>query len=164
VAGGDDRKIVITRCVCICGRSRSQVQTQQVIERMGNTAQELSMSIEGVKSTVVNASMRQAEQTKQGERAEPVAASEPKADGAAHAESPQIKAPQIEAVVAQIDRYLKSVARSLEFRVDGPGGHTVVMVRDADTGDLIRQFPGDEVLRLAEMAEEQTIVLVREKV
>jgi uncharacterized FlaG/YvyC family protein len=50
------------------------------------------------------------------------------------------------------------------MRVDKPSGHTVVSVRDTETGDLIRQFPGDEVLRLAEMAQEQTIVLVREKV
>jgi flagellar protein FlaG len=73
-------------------------------------------------------------------------------------------APDIESVAARIDQYLKSVSRTLEFRVDGPSGHTVVSVRDTETGDLIRQFPNEEVLRLAEMAEDQTIVLVNEKV
>ena len=73
-------------------------------------------------------------------------------------------APDIESVAARIDQYLKSVCRTLEFRVDGPSGHTVVSVRDTETGDLIRQFPNEEVLRLAEMAEDQTIVLVNEKV
>lgn len=120
------------------------------------------MSIEGVKNTVMHASTRQPQV--KGERAEPVTAAEPNASEVASAETLPAKAPQIEAVVSQIDRYLKSVARSLEFRVDGPGGHTVVSVRDAETGELIRQFPGEEVLRLAEMAEEQTIVLVRDKV
>ena len=73
-------------------------------------------------------------------------------------------APSLESVAARIDQYLKSVSRTLEFRVDGPSGHTVVSVRDTETGDLIRQFPNEEVLRLAEMAEDQTIVLVNEKV
>jgi flagellar protein FlaG len=122
------------------------------------------MKIEGMKNTLVDSSMRQAERAKQGEPVEPPVAAEPKVRDRQSAEAPPEKAPEIEEVVAQIDRYLKSVARSLEFRVDGPGGHTVVSVRDTETGDLIRQFPGDEVLRLAEMAEEQTIVLVREKV
>jgi flagellar protein FlaG len=122
------------------------------------------MSIEGVKGTLVHASMQQTVQARQAERAEPLTAAEPKADDAASVQAPPAKAPHIEAVVAQIDHYLKSVARSLEFRVDGPGGHTVVTVRDTETGELIRQFPGDEILRLAEMVEEQTIVLVREKV
>jgi flagellar protein FlaG len=121
------------------------------------------MSIEGVK-TVMNASMRQTTQAERRDPVDPAAAADRKVADASTSEVQPTKAPEIEAVVAQIDRYLKSVARSLEFRVDGPGGHTVVSVRDAQTGDLIRQFPGEEVLRLAEMAEEQTIVLVREKV
>jgi flagellar protein FlaG len=64
----------------------------------------------------------------------------------------------------RIEAYLKSVSRALEFRVDADSGRTVVSVRDAETGDLIRQIPGDEVLRLAEMAEDQTVVLVNEQV
>jgi flagellar protein FlaG len=122
------------------------------------------MSIEGVKSTQMSPSARPADQAKPPERAQPETVADSKTNLGAVAEALPAKAPQIEAVVSQIDRYLKSVARSLEFRVDGPGGHTVVSVRDTETGDLIRQFPGEEVLRLAEMAEEQTIVLVREKV
>lgn len=75
-----------------------------------------------------------------------------------------IPTPTLEEVAARIDKYLKSVSRTLEFRVDGPSGRTVVSVRDAETGDLIRQFPNEDILRLAEMAEDQTIVLVNEKV
>jgi uncharacterized FlaG/YvyC family protein len=37
-------------------------------------------------------------------------------------------------------------------------------VLDAQTGDLIRQIPNEEVLRFAELAEEQTVVLLNEKV
>lgn len=68
----------------------------------------------------------------------------------------------VKAVAHRIETYLKSVNRSLEFRVDAASGRTVVSVRDSETGDLIRQIPGDEVLRFAEMAEDQTIVLLNE--
>jgi uncharacterized FlaG/YvyC family protein len=39
----------------------------------------------------------------------------------------------------------------------------VCSVRDAQTGDLIRQIPNEEVLRLAELAHDETIVLVNER-
>lgn len=68
----------------------------------------------------------------------------------------------IEAVAQRIESYLKSVHRSLEFRVDSASGRTVLTVRDSETGDLIRQIPSEEVLRLAEMADEQTIALMNE--
>lgn len=74
----------------------------------------------------------------------------------------QAAAPDVQQIAKRIESYLKSVDRSLEFRVDAASGRTVVSVRDAETGDLIRQIPGEEVLRFAEMAEDQTIVLVNE--
>lgn len=80
-------------------------------------------------------------------------------NGAQAAPEPQ----KIEAVAERLESYLRSVSRSLEFRVDTASGRTVVSVRDSETGDLIRQIPGDEVLRLAEMADDQTIVLMNEK-
>ena len=76
----------------------------------------------------------------------------------------QPAAPSIEAVAERLDRYIKSVNRSLEFRVDSPSGRTVISVRDADTGELIRQIPNEEVLRFAQMTEDDTVVLLHEKV
>jgi flagellar protein FlaG len=78
--------------------------------------------------------------------------------------APVTVTPSIEAVAQRLETYMKSVARSLEFRVDAGSGRTVISVRDSDTGELIRQIPGEEVLRLAQMAEDQTVVLVNEKV
>jgi len=70
----------------------------------------------------------------------------------------------ITAVANRIENYLKSVNRALEFKVDSESGRTVVTVRDAENGELIRQIPNEEVLRFAQLAEEQTVVLVSEKV
>lgn len=56
---------------------------------------------------------------------------------------------EVHAAARQIESYLKSVGRTLEFRVDADTHRTVVTVRDAESGDVIRQIPGDEALRLA---------------
>jgi flagellar protein FlaG len=69
----------------------------------------------------------------------------------------------IEAVARQLETFLKRVSRSLEFHVDDASGRMVCSVRDAETGDLIRQIPNEEVLRLAELAHDETIVLVNER-
>lgn len=69
----------------------------------------------------------------------------------------------IEAVARQLESFLRRVSRSLEFHVDDASGRTVCSVRDAETGDLIRQIPNEEVLRLAELAHDETIVLVNER-
>jgi flagellar protein FlaG len=60
------------------------------------------------------------------------------------------------AVAQQIEAYLRSNNRSLEFTVDTDTGRTIVSVRDKETGELIRQIPGDEVLRIAQAMKELT--------
>ena len=55
----------------------------------------------------------------------------------------------IKASAAQIDSYLKSVGRNLDIHVDRDTGKTIVTVRDSETGDVIRQIPNEETLRLA---------------
>lgn len=68
------------------------------------------------------------------------------------AEEVKSQAPTLETiqrVAAQLDTYMKSVGRKIEFQVDGDSGRTVVKVRDSETGELIRQMPSEEVLRLA---------------
>jgi flagellar protein FlaG len=69
----------------------------------------------------------------------------------------------IEKVAQQLESFLKRVSRSLEFHVDDASGRMVCSVRDAQTGELIRQIPNAEVLRMAELAHDETIVLVNEK-
>jgi flagellar protein FlaG len=54
------------------------------------------------------------------------------------------------AVAQQLESYLRSVGRSVQFSIDTESGETVVSVRDATTGGLIRQIPSEEALRLAQ--------------
>ena len=80
----------------------------------------------------------------------------------AHAKPKQAPV-DLEKVAQQMESFLKRVSRSLEFHVDEASGRMVCSVRDAETGDLIRQIPNEEVLRLAELAQDETIVLVNER-
>jgi flagellar protein FlaG len=88
-----------------------------------------------------------------------VAAAQPEAQS-----EPKMSVAEIGAVARKIESYLKSVNRALEFEVDSASGRTVVTVRDAENGEVIRQIPNEEVLRFAQLAEEQTIVLLNETI
>jgi flagellar protein FlaG len=97
-------------------------------------------------------------------RAAAPATNEASAVGKTPVEPPALKNAQLEDIAKQLDSYIRSVSRSLEFKVDDASGRTVISVRDSETGDLIRQIPNEEALRFAQMAEEQTIVLLKETV
>jgi flagellar protein FlaG len=64
--------------------------------------------------------------------------------------SPQEMNAAVRVAAAQIDSYLKRMGRELTFRVDDETGMTVVTVLETATGDVIRQIPSEEVLRLAQ--------------
>ena len=51
--------------------------------------------------------------------------------------------------VKQIETYLSSSQRSLSFSLDESSGRPVMTVTNPETGEVIRQVPGDEVLRMA---------------
>lgn len=61
---------------------------------------------------------------------------------------------QIEDAVASIQEFVQSVRRSINFSVEEGAGRVVVKVTDADSGDVIRQIPSEEALRLAENLSE----------
>ena len=81
------------------------------------------------------------------------------APGAA-APVPQAMLDAMRAAAEQIDSYLKSTGRELRFSVDEATGETVVTVRDSVSGDVIRQIPNAEALRLAHALGNQPNVLI----
>jgi len=64
---------------------------------------------------------------------------------------------QLEQAVSDINDYVQTVNRELQFRVDDalPLGRSVVTVIDADTEEKIREFPSEEALALAHHLKEQ---------
>jgi flagellar protein FlaG len=55
----------------------------------------------------------------------------------------------VEAAVEQMKDFAQVMSRQLQFDVDEDSGKTVVRVLDKDSGEVIRQFPSDEILALA---------------
>lgn len=56
----------------------------------------------------------------------------------------------VAAVARQIDSYLRSVGRQVQLSIDSDSGETIITVRDSNTGELIRQIPSAEALRLSQ--------------
>jgi len=57
---------------------------------------------------------------------------------------------EVKQAARQLETFMESMNRYLEFRVDEDSGRTIVTVKDKTTGDVIRQIPSEEVLRLAQ--------------
>jgi flagellar protein FlaG len=74
-----------------------------------------------------------------------------------------IEVPKIESVTKQIDSFLRSFGRTINFRVDPGSGQMIVSVLDANTGEIIRQVPGEEALKLAQSIEDSLSALVDER-
>ena len=63
----------------------------------------------------------------------------------------------VEQAVSDINDYVQTVSRDLQFRVDDalPLGRSIVTVIDADTQETIREFPSEQALALAHQLREQ---------
>ncbi len=57
---------------------------------------------------------------------------------------------KVQAAVAQMNEYIQSTQRDLNFTYDPQSGETVVKVLDRSTQEVIRQIPDEIFLRLAQ--------------
>lgn len=60
----------------------------------------------------------------------------------------------LQSAVAQINKHMQNVERSLQFTIDEDSGKDVVTVLDKKTEEIIRQFPSEEVLIIARQIAE----------
>ncbi|HYM34572.1 MAG TPA: flagellar protein FlaG [Steroidobacteraceae bacterium] len=70
--------------------------------------------------------------------------------------TPKPSAVNVQAAAQALQDYLASSGRTLQFQVDDATGMTVVTVKDSETGDVIRQIPSEEVLRLARTIQQDS--------
>ncbi|MEP0177495.1 MAG: flagellar protein FlaG [Paraglaciecola sp.] len=61
---------------------------------------------------------------------------------------------EIEVAVTQISEFVQASSRQLNFSVDEDSNKQVVKVTDAESGDVIRQIPSEEVLKLSERLQD----------
>ncbi|MFI8479425.1 flagellar protein FlaG [Pseudomonas sp. NPDC078700] len=59
----------------------------------------------------------------------------------------------VEQAASSIQGYMQSIRRDLNFAVDDSSGRVVVKVTDSASGDVIRQMPSEDALKLAESLE-----------
>lgn len=56
---------------------------------------------------------------------------------------------KVEQAVNQVNQYVQTLSRDLQFSVDEDSGRTVVKVLDTETKEVIRQIPSEELLKIA---------------
>ena len=61
---------------------------------------------------------------------------------------------QVDEALGNINQYLQNTSTQLSFSVDEATDRSIVTVKDAATGDVIRQIPSEEVLKFAERLNE----------
>ncbi|GEM_PF-205549 len=61
---------------------------------------------------------------------------------------------QMETALAQVSDFVQVQNRQLNFSFDDKSNRSIIKVTDADSGDIIRQIPSEEVLKLAERIKE----------
>lgn len=65
-------------------------------------------------------------------------------------QSREEQAEDIELAVQEVQAFLQVQNRNLAFSIDEDTQRSVVTVKDSESGDVIRQIPSEEVLKLAE--------------
>lgn len=73
-------------------------------------------------------------------------------------------ADRVNSAVSEIEKFLKASQRNLEFSMDEESGKIVVKVIATDSGELIRQLPSEEALRIARNLSDVNNVLFNAKV
>lgn len=67
---------------------------------------------------------------------------------------------KVEQAVSQVNEFVQSLSRDLQFTVDQDSGRTVIKVLDSETKEVIRQIPPEELLRIATtMTEGESLLL-----
>lgn len=68
---------------------------------------------------------------------------------------------ELQKAVASVESFTQNIRRDLKFSLDDESGKVVVKVTDSKTGEVIRQMPSEEALRLAQRLEEARSLLFK---
>lgn len=73
---------------------------------------------------------------------------------AENAEQRELSQEKLQQAAEQFAEVAQTLNRELQFSVHDDIGHTVITVIDRQTGDIVRQIPSEEVVRLAQRMTE----------
>jgi len=69
----------------------------------------------------------------------------------------------LEALSARLNEFVQSNARELEFMVGDEAGRVVILVRQSETGEVVRTIPPEEAVSLSETLREGGAALFSQK-
>jgi flagellar protein FlaG len=61
---------------------------------------------------------------------------------------------RLDRVVSQMNDFIQSEQRDLRFQIDEQSGETVISVLERESGELIRQIPNEDFLKLARQVKD----------
>jgi len=76
----------------------------------------------------------------------------------------QLEREQLEKVAQQLQDFMGDMNRSLQFQVDEDSGRDVIKILDKTSGDVIKQYPSEEVLSLVSKLSESAGILIDQTV
>ncbi|MBG9997802.1 flagellar protein FlaG [Pseudoalteromonas sp. NSLLW24] len=71
---------------------------------------------------------------------------------------------QLEEMAQQLQDFMGEMNRSLQFKVDEDSGRDVIKVLDKKSGEVIKQYPSEEVLSLVSKLSESAGILIDQTV
>ena len=74
-----------------------------------------------------------------------------------------VDAEDLSSAITIVSEHIQNVRHNLEFSIDKESGRDVVKILDAETQEIIRQYPSDEILVLARHLREQLNVDDKDK-
>lgn len=69
----------------------------------------------------------------------------------------------IQKTAKQMESFVQSMGRELNFSIDKTTGYSIIRVVNPQTGEVIRQLPSEELLKIAEMFEQTNSALINQK-
>jgi len=72
------------------------------------------------------------------------------------AEKTEISGEELREIVTQLNEGVQQIQRDLLFSVDDSSGRTIVRVVNAETEEVVRQMPTEEVLRISRSLKDQS--------
>lgn len=84
--------------------------------------------------------------------------------------APSVKAPsaaqqreELSRAIERLNEQLRKQGRALSFSMDETLNRTIIQVKDANTGEVVRQIPDETVLKVAHSIEDLKGILLNER-
>ncbi|WP_426358513.1 flagellar protein FlaG [Pseudocolwellia sp. HL-MZ19] len=128
---------------------------------INNSAVDLTVNDVNTKNNIAN---KQVEETLVKGIQEQEDAKSVKVQETQNEEPANITVKQLEMVAQQLQEFVGGMNKGLEFLVDKDSGRDVIKVIDKTSGDILKQYPSEEVLSLVSKLSEATGSFVNEEV